>query len=280
MSKVQSDKFIDIDRILREKNPKLAKYLPRFIKSYIKRKVHQKDINQFINDHPNHYGVDFCQAVMEHFNITLKVYGLDNVPESGGVVFACNHPLGGMDALAIVSQIKSKRTDIKFIVNDILLGLKNLEGMFVGVNKHGATNKSALTLVDNLFASDQATFVFPAGLVSRRTKGIVEDLEWKKTFITRAKKHKRDIIPVYIDGELSNFFYRLSNFRKFIGIKANIEMLFLADELYKQKNQTMSIVIGKSIPYTTFYASKNDKKWAQSVKETVYSQKQVIEQGE
>ncbi len=280
MGEVHNDKFIDIDRVLREKNPKLAKYLPRFIKSYIKRKVHQKDINQFIKDHPNHFGADFCQAVMEHFNIEVKVYGLENVPETGGVVFACNHPFGGLDALAIVSQIKSKRTDIKFIVNDILLGLKNLEGMFVGVNKHGATNKSALTLVDDLFASDQATFVFPAGLVSRRTKGVVQDLEWKKTFITRAKKHKRDIIPVYIDGELSNFFYRLANFRKFIGIKANIEMFYLADELYKQKNKTLSIVIGKRIPYTHFDSSKNDMKWAQSVKETVYSQKQVIEQGE
>jgi len=140
----------------------------------------------------------------------------------------------------------------------------------VGVNKHGTNTKESLTELNNLFASEQAVFVFPAGLVSRKKRGVVKDLDWQKTFITRSKKFERNVIPVFIDGELTNRFYRIANFRKFIGIKANIEMLYLVDELFKQRNKTITIKFGKPIPYATFDKSKTDLAWANWVREKVY----------
>jgi putative hemolysin len=178
-----------------------------------------------------------------------------------------------MDALAVVTAITPYRRDIQFIVNDILLNLKNLKGLFVGVNKHGTNSKESLKNVSNLFGSDKLTFVFPAGLVSRKQKGVVKDLEWKKTFITQAKKHNKAIVPVYVEGSLTNFFYNLSNFRTTIGIKANIEMLYLAKETFKQRNETIKIVFGELIQPSTFDKSKHDKKWAEWVKEKVYQLK-------
>ena len=115
--------------------------------------------------------------------------------------------------------------------------------------------------------------MFPAGLVSRKTKGTIEDLEWKKTFITRAKKYEKPVIPVHIDGELTKFFYRLANFRTKIGIKANIEMLYLVEELFKQENKTIRLTFGEPIPHTTFDSSKKDHDWAQWVKSKVYELK-------
>lgn len=267
-------KFIDTEDIIRSKSPKLLKRLPNFLIRYIKQTIHEDDVNEFMAKHGHLEGEAFCSKVIESFNIDIEIVGEENIPRTGGVIFACNHPLGGMDAMAIVAGLKGIRKDIKFIVNDILLYLTNLKELFVGVNKYGKNAASALQIVDELFASENAVFIFPAGLVSRKKKGIIKDLEWKKTFITRAKKHNRTIVPVHIEGELSNFFYRLSNFRSFLGIQTNIELFYLSDETFKQKNKKIRITFGTPIPVEHFTNEKSDYEWAQEIKEKVYALKE------
>jgi 1-acyl-sn-glycerol-3-phosphate acyltransferase len=267
---MEAKKFIDIRKLIGSKNPTLLRWLPNFVIKYLERILHQDEINQFLIDHPTQKNEAFCRAAIRFFNITIEIEGLENIPQSGGVTLAMNHPLGGMDAIALVDAISSKRTDLKFIVNDLLLNLEGMKGMFVGVNKHGKTNESIHQKIDELFHSDKAVCIFPAGMVSRKQKGLVRDLEWKKTFVMLSKRANHPIVPIYIDGKLSNFFYRLSNFRKFIGIKANIEMLYLSDELFKQKNVTMKFRVGKPITPEMLDESKSHREWAQWIRNSVY----------
>jgi len=270
------EKFIDIERVIKSKNPKLLKWLPKFLVNYLKRTIHQEEINQILEENKDKFDYDFARDIIKRFNVKTNVYGLENIPKSGGYIFASNHPLGGIDALALVTTMEPYRKDMQFVVNDILLNLKNLSGLFVGVNKHGGNTKEALNKVDELFASNKAIFVFPAGLVSRKKKGNIADLEWKKTFITRAKKHQKDIIPVYVGGSLSNFFYRLSNLRSTLGIKANIEMLYLADETFKQQHKTLDIIFGEPISVKTFDKTKSDKEWAKWMENKVHEMKKAV----
>jgi putative hemolysin len=196
---------------------------------------------------------------------------MENIPQSGGVVFASNHPLGGFDAMVILDSISRVRTDVKFIVNDILLNLKNLKPLFVGVNKHGKNSVKMLEDIDTAYGSDQAIFIYPAGLVSRKQdSGKIEDLEWKKSFITKAKKHQRMVVPLFVDGRNSNRFYNLARWRSKLGIKVNVEMFFLVDEMFRQRNKTITVIFGKPIPYTAFDNSKSDVQWALAVKKIVY----------
>ncbi len=266
-------KFIDIERIIASKNPGLLKKLPGFVLRYLKRILHQQEINTIISENRELKNQDFCSDIIRRFNIKLEVRGLENVPKHRGIILASNHPLGGMDALALVDAFAGYRNDIRFIVNDILMNLDNLSELFVGVNKHGKNAKSSLQTVDKLFASDLAVFVFPAGLVSRKINGEITDLDWKKTFITRAKRNNKEVVPVHIDGGLSNFFYRLARWRERLGIKVNVEMLYLVNELFKQKNKTMTITFGKPIVPETFNGEKNDVYWANWVKDQVYALK-------
>ncbi len=265
------NKFIDVERLIGSKNPKLLKRIPNFVLSYLKRIVHQKEINQILDENKNVLGVDFCIDIINRFNIKVESHGLENIPKEEGVVFVSNHPLGGMDAMAIVKEVVPIRKDIMFVVNDLLMNLENLKGLFVGVDKHGVNAKASLKKVNDLFESDKAVFLFPAGLVSRKKKGKVEDLEWKKTFVTRAKKSGKKVIPVFIDGELSDFFYRISNLRQAIGLKMNIEMLYLADELFKQENKVLPIYFGEPISIKDFDSSKSDKEIAQEIKSITYN---------
>lgn len=244
--------------------------MPKWLLRYIKRIVRQDESNAFITANEGKNGFEFSSYVLKQLNIDVKIYGIENIPKSGGAILSVNHPLGGMDGMAIISKVYPIRQDIKFVVNDLLLQLENLRDLFVGVNKHGSNSKESLKNLLDLYASEKLVFVFPAGLVSRRKKGKVEDLEWKKTFITRSRRFQKFIIPVFVEGELTNFFYRLSNLRTWVGIKANLEMFYLVDELFKQKGKTLRIVIGEPIPHTTFDSTKDDLQWAQWVKEKSY----------
>lgn len=273
---MNQEKFIDVERVIRSKNPKLLKRLPKFIVRYLKRIIHEKEINDFLEVNRDLKNQEFCEAVVNYFNIEIEVKHLERIPKESGIVIAMNHPLGGMDAMILVTALQNHRSDLKFIVNDILMNLHNLSDLFVGVNKVGKNHPSTRKQIEDLFTSDEAVCIFPAGLVSRRHSNRVEDLEWKKTFVTYSRKYNRTIVPIYIDGRLSNFFYTLSNWRKRLGIRANIEMLYLSNELFKQRNKTMKFVVGEPISEELLHSGLNDRQLAQKVKQIVYDLKKEI----
>lgn len=270
MKESRDIKQLNLDKIIRDKNPRLLKWLPSFVLRYMKRIVHQDEFNAFLVRTRNEMEHDFVRATIREFDITLQSSGLENLPETGGCILACNHPLGGIDGIAVMHEAGTIRKDIKALVNDILMNLENLNPLLLAVNKHGKNALQSIRLIEQSYASDGCTIVFPAGLVSRKRNRKIEDSEWKKSFITQAVKHKRMIIPVYVDSRNSNFFYNLASLRKFLRIKANIEMFYLVNETYKQKGKTIRLIFGKPICHTTFTADQTDQYWAQKIKEHVY----------
>jgi putative hemolysin len=270
---MSTSNFIDIQKLVQSKSPKLAKWIPGFIYRYLKRILHQDEVNDFMKRNGHFKNDEFCNAIVKEFELKVNIKGLENIPKEGGVILAMNHPLGGMDAMALVYALREHRKDIRFIVNDLLLNLTPLEELFVGVNKHGSNERKLHMQMTELFSSDVAIGIFPAGLVSRRIKGKITDLEWKKTFVKYAKRHNLSIVPIHIEGRLTSFFYNLSNFRRFIGIKANVEMLYLSDELYKQKGKRIEFVVGNPIQPAQLKDGKTDEEWADEIKKIVYQLK-------
>jgi len=264
------EKFVDVRKLIADKNPALLKWLPGFFIRWIERIIHQEEVNEFMSRHHADNVFEFCKGIVEEFKLHLHVKGMENIPKDAPVIFAANHPLGGLDAITIIHLFKDVRPDLKFIVNDILMVVKNLNERFIGVNKVGKNAAESLQRVEEQFATGSATFIFPAGLVSRKIMGKIRDLDWKKTFITKAKKYKRPIIPVYINGRLTNRFYRLANIRKRLGVKVNIEMFYLVDEFFKQKNMHIDITIGAPIQPEVLTKDRSDKEWAEWVKQQVY----------
>lgn len=268
------NKFIEVRKLIADKNPSLLRWLPGFIIRWVEKVIHQDQLNRFMDANRNANAFEFCEATVNLLNQKLSIKGIQNVPPmSQDCIFVANHPFGGMDAITIVHLLKDARPDIKFIVNDLLMAVKNLKEKFIGVNKVGRNAAQSLQRVEEQFATGSATFLFPAGLVSRKIDGQIMDLEWKKTFVTKSKKYNKPVVPVHIDGRLTNRFYRLSNFRKFLGIKLNFEMFYLVDELFKQQNKEVNIVIGKPVLPERFTKDQSDLAWAQWMKQEVYKLK-------
>jgi len=261
---------LDVESILNSKNPALSKALPGFVLRYLKRIVHQDELNSFLAQYGHFHDAALIEAGLKEFKIRYSVSGTDNIPASGRFIFVSNHPLGGLDGLVFINEISKRYHDIKFPVNDILLNIKNLSGIFLPINKHGSQSREAATKIEEAFASDSQILYFPAGLCSRKTRGEIKDLEWHKSFISKAMHHKRDIIPAFFSGRNSEFFYKLSNFRKLLGIKANIEMLYLADEMFRQKDKEIKLIFGKRIEWEIFDRSRSVQEWTEWVRERCY----------
>jgi putative hemolysin len=260
---------VDIENLLASKN----KRLPKFVVNYLKRIIHQDEINAFLKDNHDKYGIDFANAAIEMLNVKIKVNNPENVTPSGRYIVVSNHPLGGLDGISLISIFGKVRQDLFFPANDLLLFLKNMNNIFIPLNKHGRNSHEGINQLNAAFESDALILFFPAGLCSRKQKDGICDLEWKKTVVTKAKQYKRDILPVHFEGRNSNFFYNLANLRKFFGIKANLEMLYLVDEMYKHRNKSFEITIGEPISHETFTREKNDKDWSAWLKDKVYSLK-------
>ena len=267
---------IDVEQILYSKNPSLKKVIPRFIVRYLKRIVHQDELNEFLKQAGHLKDAEFIKAGLEFFNISYRVYGRENIPGSGRYIFVSNHPLGGLDGLVFINELSLYYKELKFPVNDILMNIRNLSGIFLPVNKHGSQEREAVRKIEEAYASESQILYYPAGLCSRKKKGVIRDLQWHKSFISKSVQYKRDIIPAYFSGRNSNFFYNLSNIRNFLGIKANIEMLYLVDELFKQKGRAIDIVFGKRISWKTFDKSKTATEWAEWVKGKSYELKSSL----
>ncbi len=266
------DKPINVSEVLKKKNPNLARAMPGFVINFIRGIIHEDVINYCVVTNRNYYGLEFVANSLDLLGFTYDVVGKANIPTEGRYIFAANHPLGGFDGLILINEVGKYFKELKFIVNDILLNLENLKPVFIPVNNiSGKQTTEYARKIDDTYRSGQQVLNFPAGLCSRKQGGKVKDLEWKKSFIAKAVKYERDIVPVFVSGRNSNFFYRLANIRRLLGIKANIEMFFLPHEMFKQKNKNVTIKFGKPIPFKTFDKRFTNKEWANKLREHVYA---------
>lgn len=272
----ESKFLIDIDKVLREKAPRQYKRVPRFVVNYLKRIVHQDELNAFLRVHGDEVGLPFLKHCLEFLDVRLDVRGEENLPPIGSrCTFVSNHPLGGQDGLSLGYVIGTHYGGhVKYLVNDLLMNIHGLAPFFIPINKTGNQAKDFPRRVEAGFASDDQLIMFPAGLCSRKRDGVIRDLEWKKTFVQKSVEYKRDVVPIFFGGQNSDRFYRLANICKALGLKFNVAMLYLADEMMKNRHKTFTVIIGRTLPWQTFDRSKTYAQWAQYVKDIVYKMKE------
>lgn len=268
MSKDRTDYLLNVEEVL---GPKLLKKLPRFAVNFFKRRIHQDEINDCIMKAEHYCGAGFFDEALKYVGITYKVRGIENLDMSKKYVFACNHPLGGPEALIIGSLFRQIYGDgFKVPSNQLLMNMKPLKEFFVPINVISSKQSRDLgAKIAEMFSSDMQVLVFPAGLCARKIKGKVTEMPWKKMFVTQSRKYEKDIVPLHISGFNSKRFFFFSWLSRLLKLKFNLGMIFLVDELFNKKGQEFVITIGKPISYTTLDKSKTDLEWAAEIKNKV-----------
>ena len=269
-----SEKTIDIEKVLKDKMGAKAKFVPGFLVRWLKRIVHQDEINAFLWENRDKTGVEWLEACVSYLDIKLEIVDKENLPAADDkrlYTLVSNHPLGGQDGVALGAIVgRHFEGRFRYLVNDLLMNLPGLAPLCIPINKTGSQSRNFPAMVKAGFESNNHMLMFPAGLCSRRHNGLIRDIPWSKTFISKSVEYQRDIIPIHFSGQNSNFFYRLANFSdRFLPF--NLAMIFLADEMYKNVHKSFQVKIGKPIPWQTFDKSKSPQEWAQFVREQVYS---------
>lgn len=262
---------IDLESIFAEKNPKLAKRLPKFVFKLLSRILRIKDINHYLRQNGNSRGIDSVVNLIKNINVSYTVYGIDKLQQAHRYQFASNHPLGALDGITLLDVVNKHIGEPRFLVNDLLLKLQIFAPLFVPINSYGSTSKEVALHIDNAYSSDMQIIIFPSGMASRKIKGKIVDLEWKKSFVQKSIEHKRDIVPVFFKARNSKCFYTIAFWRKFLGIKANIEMFLLPDEMFRKQDAHFEIFFGDPIPWTDLKNSKSVKQWSEDIRKIVYS---------
>lgn len=269
-----TEKTIDIDELLDSKMGRKARWIPRPLVNWLKRIIHQDEVNAYLWESRHLTGTEWLEECVRYLDMTLEIVGGENLPpkDDGRLyTFVSNHPLGGEDGVALGAVIgRHYDSRFRYLVNDLLMNLPGLAPLCIPINKTGGQSRSFPAMVESGFQSDNHMLMFPAGICSRRKDGVIRDVEWKKTFVTKSVQYKRDVVPIHFGGQNSDFFYRLANFSDRYVRKVNIAMLFLVDEMYKNTHKTFRVAIGKPIPWQTFDNSRTPAQWAQYVKDRVY----------
>lgn len=262
---------IDVDKVLRTRLPKHYRYIPRFLVRWLERAICQDRLNTILEKMADKNSVDAATVALDEMGITVNASGLDDLPQ-GRYMFVSNHPLGGLDGLALISLLGNRyERNIKFLVNDLLMAVTPLRGVFLPVNKYGRQSREAANEIDVALSSDNQIITFPAGLCSRmQPDGSIADLPWQKAAVVHAVNYQRDIVPIYFDARNSSFFYRFAKWRKRLGIKFNIELIFLPKEMLKQSGSTLHFVVGKPIAWSSLDANA-PKREAARLRDIVYS---------
>lgn len=265
---------IDVDKVLAAKLGKKSKWVPRFVGKWLARTICQDEMNKVLRDSYPRRGAEFCDSVMNYLGASVEITNPQAMPdmEHRRVIMVCNHPLGGLDGIAIIKELSRRYgSGLRCIVNDLLMAVEPLADVFLPINKHGKQSREAIEAINKAMEGDDPIVIFPAGLVSRRGKGgAIKDLEWHKMFVVKAAQHKRDVVPVYFSGENSPSFYKLAQRRKRLGIKFNIEMLYLPRELMRSRGKRFALTVGEPIPWQTLDVARAHAT-AQAIKETTYS---------
>lgn len=218
--------------------------VPGPVVSLIERIIHQQELNDMLRAADPSKGSAFADKIYSHLELQLRVKGEENIPPKGRFVFASNHPLGGLDGIGLVKVLGHRYGDdnIRVLVNDMLMNVEPLKDQFLPVNKFGAQGREASKLINEAYRSDRQIVMFPAGLVSRiQPDGGIRDLQWQKSFVAKAIDSGRMIIPIRFDGLNRRRFYRLAKWRRRLGIKFNIEQIFLPSEVCASKGKHFSI---------------------------------------
>ncbi len=244
---------INLNKIIRSRvGGWKGRLIPGFLISALERLIHQDELNATLVATAPAEGTAFAEALYRHFNLSLEVRGLENIPDEGRFIFASNHPLGGLDGIGLIKVLGGKYGDdgVRFLVNDMLMNVEPLRPVFLPINKYGSQGRAAAAAIQAAYASDVQMLVFPAGLVSRlRPDGRIEDLVWQKSFIQKAIEHKRDIIPVHFEGLNRARFYKTAYWRKRLGLKVNIEQAMLPAELCAARDNHYRVTFGKPVSW-------------------------------
>lgn len=262
---------IDVRAVLSQRLGRGMRWVPAWAVEWLRRLVCEDRLNEMLRVNSGRQGVDFSRGVLRHLGVTYDVSG--TFPADRRVVVVSNHPLGGLDGMALSCVVADAygKEGLKFVVNDLLWAIAPMRPIFLPVNKLGGQTRQGARALDEAFQGPDPVIMFPAGLVSRRRGGRVRDLQWHKMVVQKAIASGRDVVPVRFGGENSSLFYRVARWRERLGVRLNVEMALLPREVFRASGSHFHLTVGAPVACASLQGGSKAHEQAQQLRQRVYS---------
>jgi len=266
-------KAMDVERLLQEKGPSLYRRLPPGVMALLKGILREKKVNRWAWAMRDLEGDAFVKRLLEKLQVKIEIQHLDRIPKDEKITIVSNHPSGGIDGLLLLYLSHQARSQGRILVNDVLFELPQLASLFVPIDKFtsGSGGQRGLGTVDHFYQGSEPVLLFPAGKTSRPRKGKLWDEHWQSSFVRKSREHRRTIIPVHIETRNSQHFYWIWKLRSLFGLRANLEMFLLVDELFRQKGRTITLRVGKPRREHWNLPRKEDRAFAWNLYQEVHN---------
>lgn len=243
--------MLNVEQMIQQQLPTVSQkpWLYGPVKGMLSYLLHEQEFQAFTKRYPHLQGLEFVEQVLDYFNFSYAVRDneLERIPSSGRVVIIANHPIGSLDGLALLKLVSDIRPDVKVLANQLLMAIEPLHNLLLPVNNmQGGTERRRLDAIQQHLAAEGALILFPAGEVSRLKPNGIRDGKWHSGFLRFATQANAPILPVYIDGRNSLWFYSASMLYK------PLSSILLVKEMFKQKQKTIGMRIGEQIPCDSF----------------------------
>lgn len=263
---------IDLWRLLQARLGRKGKLIPHFMVRPFEKLIRQRELNEVLSKLYPARGEAFCQGVLKELGIKLTIDYEENMPADPRSIFVCNHPLGGIDGMCVITFLHLHYgRPVRVVVNDLLTAVDPLRDIFLPVNKFGAQHRECVSALNDALEGPNPVLFFPAGLVSRlRSDSSIHDLEWNRAFVTKAMRYRRPVVPLYFEGRNTDFFYRAGYWRRKLHIKTNVEQTLLPREVFLGRGSNFRIVVGEPVDWQTFRGGASAADEAAAVCDRVY----------
>lgn len=167
-------------------------------------------IETFLAEHPHLDGLEFVEGVMRHLDVRYRVDHIERqrIPLTGACVIYANHPLGGLDALALLKLVGDMRRDVRIVANDWLTAVQPLAPLLLPVRIFGGRARpEELHGIEAALADGAAVIIFPAGAVARLGWNGVRERPWRSSFLRFAAAARAPLVPVRVQARNSPLFY-------------------------------------------------------------------------
>jgi putative hemolysin len=241
--------MFQVESVIESKFPAFGNTAPSVARpmiAFLKKLVREDEVNEFLRVNDGIDAFDFVDRVLEHFNFSFSVLDreVENIPSEGRVVIVANHPLGVLDGIALLKLVGQVRRDVRIVANDVLLHFGPLKSLLLPVvNVGGGDNRGNVKAIHEALENDEAVIIFPSGEVSRAGPRGIRDGRWQSGFLRFAERAQAPILPVRLSGRNSALFYGVS------ALYRPLSMLMLLREPHMQRNGTLSVRIGRPIPW-------------------------------
>lgn len=264
--------MISVEQSFYRRYPRLAegpgRALSQPVVELLKVMVAEQTLNALLAKLEGRTGFDYVDRALECLGVRYRVAltDLENIPAEGRVVIVSNHPLGAVDALALLQLVGRVRRDVKILANQILMQLPGLAPLVVPCDVFGGySSPRQLREAYRGLEREQALIVFPAGEVSRLRPNGVRDGRWSEGFLRFARRSGAPVLPVHIAARNSSTFYGVSMLAK------PLATLMLPREMFGCEGNRITLTVGAPIaPVTLFGSGLPDRRLAQRVRAHLY----------